>query len=139
MTKRTSYFPWRRTYSINVKEMDNQHMVLVGFINDLQQALSEGAGREQLGGILDSLYVYTEKHFAAEEKLLKKNGYPGISEHCSKHGKMKEKVRSLIYDYNSGKTALPYTVLKFLEDWLIKHIQGTDKEYALYLNSKGIS
>jgi hemerythrin len=31
------------------------------------------------------------------------------------------------------------TVMSFLKDWLVKHIQGEDKKYGVFLNKKGIS
>ena len=41
--------------------------------------------------------------------------------------------------YKAGSTStLSLEVLKFLENWLIKHIQGTDKKYGPYLNGKGV-
>jgi len=138
MQKMASYFPWRKEYNINVKDMDNQHVVLVGIINELQQAINAGEGKEKLGKILKELLAYTDKHFAAEEKLMKKRGYPRYEEHRGKHIKMRAKVESLIRDYNSGQVSMTFAVLKFLQDWLIKHIMGTDKDYGEYLNRKGI-
>lgn len=139
MTKISLYFPWRKEYNINVKEMDNQHNSLVSLINDLQQAVNEGQGSERMGEILNSLLAYTDKHFAAEEKLMKKHGFPGFDEHKGKHIKMRGKVQSLIRDYNAGRASITFSVLKFLQDWLIKHIMETDRKYAAYLNKKGIS
>ena len=139
MSKLSLYFPWRSEYNINVKEMDNQHISLVSLINDLQQALNEGEGSERLGDILNRLLEYTDRHFTAEEKLMKKHGYPGYEEHKRRHGKMREKVYSLIRDYNSGRTSLTFSVLTFLQNWLIRHIMETDRTYAIYLNKKGVN
>ncbi len=138
MKKMVSYFPWRNDFNLNVSAMDTQHRDLVSIINDLQQAVNEGEGNEKLGKILDSLLAYTDKHFAAEEKLMKKHGYPEYEEHKKKHIAMRGKVHSLIRDYKGGKVSITFAVLKFLQDWLIKHIMGTDKKYGIYLNGKGV-
>jgi hemerythrin len=139
MEKVSSAFPWRNEFNLNVKEMDKQHRVLVGIISTLQQAVKNGEGKLKLAEVLESLLAYTDKHFAAEEKLMKKHGYPGYNEHKSKHIKMRGKVLSLIKDYNDGRVTISFSVLTFLQNWLSKHIMETDMKYAAYLNKKGVS
>ena len=139
MEKISSAFPWRNEFNLNVKEMDKQHRVLVGIISDLQDAVKNGEGKVKLAEVLESLLAYTDKHFAAEEKLMKKHGYPGYNEHKSKHIKMRGKVLSLIEDYNDGRVTISFSVLTFLQNWLSKHIMGTDMKYAAYLNKKGVN
>jgi len=139
MKKVSLSFPWRNEFNLNINEMDMQHRELVRIISDLQQAVRDGEGKERLGDILGSLLAYTDNHFAAEEKLMRKHGYPGYNEHKSKHIKMRAKVQSLIWDYNGGRVTMSFSVLTFLQDWLSKHILGTDMKYATYLNKKGVS
>ena len=38
----------------------------------------------------------------------------------------------------SNKTVLTMKVINFLNDWLKKHILGTDKNYSDFLSSKGL-
>ena len=41
--------------------------------------------------------------------------------------------------YKAGATStLSLQVMNFLKDWLLKHIQGSDKKYAPFLNAKGV-
>ncbi|MDH3976467.1 MAG: bacteriohemerythrin [Deltaproteobacteria bacterium] len=139
MSKISLFFPWRKEFEVNIREIDNQHKELVKIINSLQEAINLGEGKERLAQVLENLLAYTDFHFAAEEKLLKKHGYPHYEEHKRKHIAMREKVISLIQDYNRGRIAMTFSVLKFLQDWLSKHIMGTDKLYGEYLNKKGVS
>ena len=37
-----------------------------------------------------------------------------------------------------NKIFLSIEVMDFLKDWLIKHILATDKEYSVFLISKGV-
>ncbi|MBE9536529.1 MAG: hemerythrin family protein [Proteobacteria bacterium] len=127
-------FNWRKEFSIGVDEMDKQHMELVRIINDIHQAINEGRGKERLGGMLDRLLKYTDYHFAAEEKLMKKHRYPPYEEHKGKHAAMRKKVLSLIRESSGGREAMIYSVLDFLQGWLTKHIMETDRKYANYLN-----
>ena len=132
-------FAWKEEYSVNVKEIDHQHRQLVDMVNELYDAMSQKKGKEVLGTILAKLINYTGTHFSFEEKLLEQNGYPDFEEHKAKHEKMVAKVVALQNDHNSVKIALSLEVSKFLQDWLNKHILGTDKKYSGFLNSKGVN
>lgn len=129
-----SNFNWRREFSIGIREMDDQHVELISIINSIHTLLGEGQGRERLGELLDKLIKYADNHFADEERLMKKHGYPDYEEHRGKHAAMKGKVVSLMQEYSGGKEAMTYSVLDFLQGWLTKHIMETDRKYADYIN-----
>lgn len=130
---------WKDEYSVNIKEIDDQHKKLVGMINELHEAMVQKKAKEVLGSVLAKLVSYTATHFANEERLMQGNGYPEFAEHKEKHEKMTAKVIALQKDWQAGKTTLGIEVSQFLKDWLDKHILGTDRKYAPFLNSKGIS
>jgi hemerythrin len=39
---------------------------------------------------------------------------------------------------SGASAALSIDVLRFLKNWLINHIQGSDQKYRPHLNAKGI-
>ena len=129
---------WSNEYSVNFAEFDGHHKKLFVMINDLDDAMQQGKGKEVLGGILKKLVDYAASHFAAEQKVMQQHAYPEYEDHKGKHDKMTEKVLSLQKEYNMGKASLTIEVSKFLTDWLNKHIKETDKKYSAYLNSKGV-
>ena len=129
---------WKDEYSVNIREIDDQHKRLVDLINELHEAMVQQKAKEVLGGVLSKLVNYAASHFAAEEKLMEGNGYPEFAEHKSKHVAMTAKVLALQKDWQAGKAALGIEVSQFLRDWLDKHILGTDKKYTPFLNSKGV-
>ena len=133
-----SLFAWSEKYSVNIREIDSQHMKLIGMVAKLNEAMSKGKGREVLGGILKELINYTASHFAAEERLMNLHGYPEYQEHKTKHDKMTGKVLDIQKQYEEGKITITFEVMKFLEDWVDKHILGTDMKYGPFLNSKGV-
>ncbi|PLX49800.1 MAG: hemerythrin [Desulfobulbaceae bacterium] len=132
-------FAWKPEYSVNIKEIDDQHKQLVAMVNELHEAMTQKKGKEVLGPILAKLINYTATHFAAEEKLMQQHGYPDYDKHKAKHEKMVQKVLALQNDYKGGKITMTFEVSKFLQDWLNKHILGTDKQYSAFLNDKGVS
>jgi len=129
---------WKEAYSVNVKEIDDQHKKLIAMINELNDAMAAGKAKEVLGEILARLVSYTASHFANEEKLMQTNGYEGFQDHKAKHEKMTVKVLDLQSQYQQGKAAMTIEVMNFLKNWLDKHILGTDMQYSAFLNSKGV-
>ncbi len=134
-----SVFAWSEKYSVNVREIDAQHKRLIGLVSQLHTAMSQGKGKEALDKILKDLIQYTRTHFADEERIMKVNGYPEYEAHKTKHISMTQKVANIYKDYQDGKATITFEVMNFLENWLDKHIMGTDKLYSTFLNDKGIS
>ena len=131
-------FAWNEKYSVNIRELDEQHKKLIGMVGRLHDAMRQGKGKQALEEVLRNLIQYTKTHFAAEERLMKNHEFPGYESHKAKHDGMTKKVADLYREYQDGKTAITLEVMTFLENWIDKHIMGTDKQYSPFLNSKGL-
>ena len=129
---------WNDGYSVKVKQFDDQHKVLIKMINDLHDAMKERKTKETLEKIVEGLLDYTGTHFSAEEKEFDRLGYPETAAHKLEHKNFVDKVSQFGKDFDSGKVMLSIDIINFLRDWLIKHINGTDKKYSEFLNSKGV-
>jgi len=129
---------WIDTYSTGIAEIDQQHKKLIELINSLHDAMAKGQGKTVLGKILGELINYCANHFATEEKLFDKHGYPDAAEHKEKHKLMTSKVLALQMQYEQGKASMTIEVMDFLQQWLDKHILGTDHKYVPFLKSKGV-
>ena len=124
-------FNWNDSYSVNIKEIDSQHKILIGLINELHDGMKVGKGKDILKKILDELVKYTVFHFDHEEKLFISYNYPESFLHKRAHSDLIQQVTSLKEKYDNGKTVLSMDVMNFLKDWLGSHILGTDKKYLL--------
>ncbi|MBI5849255.1 MAG: hemerythrin family protein [Nitrospirae bacterium] len=129
---------WKEDLSVNIAEMDKEHKQLVVMINELHEAMSSGKGKDVLGGVLARLIDYTKFHFAAEEKLMESNKYPGYLSQKGEHDNLTKKVMDLKARLDAGNMVVTVEVMAFLKDWLTKHIMGQDKKYSSFLNAKGI-
>jgi hemerythrin len=114
-------------------------MKMIEMINTLHDAMKEGKGRDILGRILEDLVAYTRTHFETEEKVMKQNSYPDFSEHKKQHDKLVMEVAKIVKNYHGGNEPLPAHIMQFLVDWLTTHINGVDKKYGPYLQSKGVA
>ncbi|MGB9800742.1 MAG: bacteriohemerythrin [Thermanaerothrix sp.] len=131
-------FEWNSIYSIGVAQYDDQHKRLFAIAQKLYEAMSSGQGRAVLNDIFDELVEYTRTHFASEEALMVRYGYPDYTIHRQQHEELTQQVLELREEYRSGQIALSITVMNFLKDWLRNHIYDSDKRYGQFLNAKGV-
>ena len=129
---------WSSEMSVNVMVMDSQHKMLIEIINQLHEAMLAQKGKQEVGLALDRMMDYTQRHFKDEERILAANQYPLFGRQKSEHDAFILKVQEFKSDFQQGKLALSIQVITFLKNWLINHIQGEDKKYGVFLNSKGI-
>jgi hemerythrin len=129
---------WDKSFSVNVEEIDKQHQKLVSMINDLNDAMKQGKGRDVLAIIISELFTYAGNHFATEETYFDKFKYPATSSHKLEHTNFVKKVSEFKNGFDSGKLSLTIEVMNFLKDWLKGHIQGTDKKYGPFFNANGL-
>jgi hemerythrin len=130
-------FPWSDTYSVRIGVIDVQHKNLVNIINELHQAMVEGHGKQQLGKILSHLIKYTQVHFKTEENFMESHQYPEYIHHKSEHDHLTKTVVDFQGKFQRNEIGLTIEVMEFLKDWLGKHILGSDKRYAPFLNAHG--
>jgi hemerythrin len=131
---------WTEDMKVNVEVLDEDHKRLFVMINELHDAIAAGHGKKMLMEILYRLMEYTRNHLAREEELLASAGYPGLAVHRHEHERMQQRVQNLRERFEKGSTKMVSLELKsFLQNWWILHIQGTDKKYGPFLNSKGIN
>ncbi len=129
---------WSDKYSMQIKEIDDQHKVLVGMINELHDAMKQAKSKEKSLEIINKMAEYTQFHFSTEEKYMQRFDYPDFKKHKHEHEKFVEKVVNFKKDYENGKAGISYDILNFLKEWLVKHIQQTDKKYAPLFIEKGV-
>lgn len=137
-TAALSPYAWKESYSVGVALFDGQHKYLIGLIAKLQDAMYEGRGRDAIGQTLAALSQYSKIHFAAEERLLGACDYLEFDQHKAEHDHLTAKVHEFQSRFASGQIALTVQMMQFLRDWLVNHILGADRKYALFLSVKGV-
>lgn len=131
-----SYFEFNDSLKIGNKVIDQEHAVLIEYINLLQTAVENNTGTELLGQVLDGLTEYTKTHFFVEEELMKAFGYPAMSNHKAAHESFKRNLETFIRNYEQGDTQITGRTLNFLKEWLTEHILKVDRKLSDFLADK---
>ena len=130
-------FTWNDSYSVTISSMDEQHKKLFALINQLHDAMTTGKAKTIVGQVLDDLLDYTRTHFTAEEKVLEKYNYSGITEQKKEHAIFINKIVELKEKNKSGSLTVTLETSQFLKEWLLNHIMVIDKKYSSFLAEKG--
>lgn len=131
-------FAWTADLALNINSIDDQHKRLVQLINKLHKAMKERRSKETMLAIVDELKNYTVTHFKFEENLFAKHGYPETKSHIAQHHKFVDQVIAFEEGLKSGKVTVTMDVMRFLKEWLLKHINGTDRAYAPFFKKHGV-
>lgn len=130
-------FEWNESYSVKVGVLDTQHKKLFKMVQELQDAMKLGHGKDKARDILRRLIEYTVYHFSAEEKLMENHGYPSLAQHRAEHKTLTDQVVAFKKDYEAGnRSILP--LMTFLQDWLRNHILTVDQKYSDFMNAHGV-
>jgi len=133
-----NYVEWKDEYSVGIDSIDQQHRKLLHLINQLQTAVEYSTGEEFEREALNELVDYTKTHFTYEEGLMEQNAYPDFEPHKAQHEAMIKKVGEVLAEYEQDHDTAMTNAAAFLKDWLINHINGTDKQYSSFLIEKGV-
>jgi hemerythrin len=125
---------WNDRLSVGVDMIDSDHKRLVAMVNELHDAVLAARGKDVLGKTLDGLITYTKTHFAREEAEMAKFKYPKAADHLREHALLAKQVLDVQAKYRAGNSAvLSMEVMAFLRDWLLKHIQASDRALGVFL------
>ncbi|MHB9019884.1 MAG: bacteriohemerythrin [Minisyncoccota bacterium] len=134
-------FEWNKKYSVNVKEIDEQHKNLLRIISDLYRAIKSNKEPDILKDILSQLIDFTNTHFITEENYFDKFHYERSEEHKAAHNKLRGDV-AVFVEKTKSKDAdlyvLSFELIDFLEDWIVEHLELEDKKYTKCFNEHGL-
>lgn len=130
---------WSDELSVGIDSIDDQHKKLVNMLNALNDGVEKGDADAVLAKIFEGLVVYTAKHFAYEEDLFAKTGYPMSEGHIKEHEALKTQALDLKAKMDEGDFMVGVEVLAFLKDWLTNHIMKSDAAYSEHLKANGVN
>ncbi len=132
-----SLFRWTEVYSVNIARLDKQHQKLFEIMSEMDEAFRSGQDAARADHIMDNLVGNMFAHFATEESLMEKHGFPGLAEHQAAHAAFREEIAGFVVN-RKIRPGVPVDVLFYTQDWLKQHVLNFDKKYVAYLNERGV-
>jgi hemerythrin-like metal-binding protein len=133
------FMTWTEEMSVGVEALDDDHKKMIDIVNELHEGIEAGHKKEILGSVLGHLLEYTRFHFAREEEFFAQTNYPAAVAHKMEHDGMVKRVLNVHDRFNNAPVAmLDLELMSYLKNWLVTHIQNSDRKYQLCLNNRGI-
>ncbi len=132
-----AFFEWTPGLSVGLDSVDRQHRLLIGYINELSDAVDNGRSSLSLQKVLERLRNYTKVHFAYEEAMFQVYRYEEASDHAHAHHAFVHMIEECETRQSKGEASVAADLLKYLKTWLAEHILVEDKAYAAVLVERG--
>lgn len=133
---------WKEHYRVGSELIDTQHRELFNRLSSLIQVTQgEGSWEERVDEVMTTLQFmqhYVVIHFADEEALQAKVGYPGLERHREIHENFKAEV-SAFAEQIATDGLDEETMQEFcarVMTWLIMHVGGEDQKIGEFIRAK---
>jgi len=131
--------PWDPALETGNATIDAQHKTLFSLVNQLHDAAIEGRTEQAVTEVLGRLVLYVETHFAEEQRLMARSGYPvdELVSHVEAHTALTAQTAEIVARQRRGELTTVLPVAEFLVEWLRTHIRQVDKRFVDYVRSLG--
>ncbi|MDE2594203.1 MAG: hemerythrin family protein [Burkholderiales bacterium] len=129
-----AYFEWADDLCIDHGPIDADHRRLVGLVNELHTATSDGSGHSVVDHVLHELVDYTRAHLRREERLMESVHYPDFAAHKANHDRFILRIQGLQAKFEAGSITVASQLSTVLRDWLSIHIRREDKAFKPYIS-----
>ncbi len=131
-------FAWTPALSVGVATIDRQHQELFQRVNALLVAVGGQREDNEVLSTLGFLGEYIVTHFEDEERVMQERAYPGFAFHLGEHRRLVgtfERLRQKFARHGVDRL-LTEEVEAELCDWLVQHVQGTDRALGQWLSQR---
>ncbi len=143
-------FEWTDELKVGIELFDKQHKKWIQLAQQVAKNLEAEPDKEELLKAADDeinkaktiknafieFIKYSREHLQAEEEKMREHNFPGYEEHRAEHNKYRGLIQKIKKQYEKDKQKGIRKLVRFLEEWLLKHIKETDKKYSDYFPSR---
>ncbi|MBU1108033.1 MAG: bacteriohemerythrin [Candidatus Riflebacteria bacterium] len=127
---------WDQSFSIGCDIVDSQHKELICLVDQLESSLENRLVPQQLGAALKFIVNYTRHHFSAEEAFMETIGFDELENHKKLHNNLIKEVTDILLSLKHGENLNSEDLVKFLVDWVLKHVQEEDQKIGIFARKK---
>ena len=129
---------WDERLATGDPHIDAQHIELHDLVMELGILADSEPDRISLGEVLFDVLAYSSTHFADEEALMERIGFPGLERQRELHAEFSRRVADMATRFSAGdETLTAAQVERRLQDWLIHHVWEEDLQFAAYIRPQG--
>lgn len=120
------YLELTDNFKTGVPEMDKEHQQLIDLINRMYEIFQRKGEAGEILKVLEDLLAYGARHFADEEAYMERTGVSDLEGHKKIHKELIRQAVEIRDKLTSGQAGVSMETFKFLQNWLMGHIAGTD-------------
>ena len=127
-----SMYEMKDEYLTGIGEIDKEHAVLFEIAEEIYQLCGNEFvpdKYDEIVNLVERLKQYTVMHFEHEEAYMERIGYKKMFTQKVQHENFRNKLEALdLESIDENQEQAIEDLLKFVTDWLVEHIMGTDKQ-----------
>jgi hemerythrin len=117
---------WGEALSVSNDLIDNDHKYLIDLINETELEIQQ-RHRTELESVLTKLTMYSQFHFAREEKIAAAAGFGEVAQMHDSHAYLLKKLAEFKAENEDfWSDASMDTFGSFLQTWLLNHVMKED-------------
>jgi hemerythrin len=132
------YIKWDNKYCVGISTIDEQHKKLFGFLNKTIDAKEHSDNKEELKEVLEEMMTYALEHFETEEAYMREFDYPQCRYHSEEHYRFFTKTIAYFDRVVNGDYHISNELIEYLKQWLVNHIQVSDRQYIDCFKKNGL-
>ena len=117
---------WRDEFRTGIEGVDFEHENLIRQINTVYAMIGDRADRDRVIDSLGEIYGSISAHFALEEQMMQRHGYPAYREHKADHERLLDDIRDITDEYEASTQLDEAAFRQRLADWFERHFSTHD-------------
>lgn len=131
-----SLIEWRLEYEIGIRDVDQEHRMLIDLINTSFDELERGAGVEAAEALLGEIDARMTAHFALEEKAMREMEYGELGVHKADHERLLDEIRDLMDEVDERQGVDANVLGQRLDNWFSEHFRTRDATLHHFLRRR---
>lgn len=126
----TKNLDWSDKFSTDVVSLDRQHQELLFISQNLLSLLGdEGVPMADKQAAFQTLVDHALEHFAYEESVMERIGFPGLARHAKEHEELRQEIAAMRETIMRGEEVADWKgLVSLVQVWVLRHIVHSDTQ-----------